>query len=118
MLSNMDGLGPASKYSVRLWDPYRIFKNGREVQPLHCMVGDVGKFRSDGGFDVKFNIFLSKEENVRMKYAPPPTFEPLAVVGDYEEVKLFKNKVYSSSCIEWDKDETRYVSHLLHVILA
>lgn len=39
------------------------------------MIGDVGYFNDEGGFHSLFNIFLTKEENEKHGYKPPPNFE-------------------------------------------
>ncbi|PPQ90256.1 hypothetical protein CVT25_013081 [Psilocybe cyanescens] len=73
-------------YTIPLWDPYPNMNLDPKLQHKHCSLGDVGIFRNDGGFDVLFNVFLSKEENLGMQYRPPPSFAPL----DFEAMNAFR----------------------------
>lgn len=65
------------KYAITLWHPFNsnIGRNN-QMQEKHCILGDVGRFNSKGGFDVMFNIFMTMEENRKMNYFPPITFTP------------------------------------------
>lgn len=67
---------------ICLWHPFTNIDLDEQMQENHCILGDVGRFNSRGGFDVMFNIAMTMEENRKMNYHPPRTFKPIEVLPD------------------------------------
>lgn len=70
-----------SENAIRFWDPYPNQNLTQHQQEHHCALGDVGMFTPAGSFLVLFNVFLSREDNLKLQYQPPPSFEPMALNG-------------------------------------
>jgi len=63
---------------IALWEPLGSINSRlpRQLQQANICLGDIGHFNSSGGFETKFNILLSKEENVLLGHCPPVNFVP------------------------------------------
>jgi len=64
---------------IALWEPLSSINSRlpRQLQQANICLGDIGHFNAFGGFDTKFNIFLSKEENDLLAHRPATDFVPL-----------------------------------------
>lgn len=119
MFSNLSGLDLASAHTIRLWDPYPNLGIENELRGKDCLIGAVGKFNKDGRFDVRFNILMSKEENIRMNYDPPPDFEPFPVTGSYDRIKPVSSDVlYISEDIRREGTENGYWHSFFYPFMA
>lgn len=70
MLNNLWG----SEAIVSLWNQSPRTNVKAPHLRFSGLVGDVGRFHSDGHFDVLFNIFHTFEENQMRNCRPPPGF--------------------------------------------
>lgn len=68
---------PIHRNAICLWSPDTNQNVAQDLQEKHCTLGDVGMFDSSSNFEVFFNIFMSREENIQMNYRPPENFSPL-----------------------------------------
>lgn len=67
----------SSFYTICLWAPFPNKNLPQHLQEKYCTLGDVGVFDEYGGFEVFFNIYMTREENLQMHYHPPEGFCPL-----------------------------------------
>ena len=72
MVSNLWG----SPTIIPIWNQSPIAEVKFPHLRYNGLVGDVGRFHSDGHFEAHFNIFLDIEENRKRKCSTPPNFEP------------------------------------------
>jgi len=63
---------------IALWEPRASINSrlSRQFQQANICLGDIGHFNSSGGFETKFNILLSKEDNGVLGHCPPVNFVP------------------------------------------
>ncbi|KAJ3510781.1 hypothetical protein NLJ89_g4479 [Agrocybe chaxingu] len=71
-----------SKRSIALWTPSPGVNHDPRITKKNIAIGDVGIFTVQGGFEVFFNIFMTKEDNQEYGYHPPPDFTPCAMVAN------------------------------------
>ena len=65
---------------IALWEPLAPINSRlpRQLQQANICLGDIGYFNASGGFETKFNIFLSKEDNEMLGHCPAVDFVPMA----------------------------------------
>ncbi|KAF9543633.1 hypothetical protein CPC08DRAFT_770202 [Agrocybe pediades] len=70
-------------YAIPLWktSPGLISKSDRQKQMNRVtMIGHVGNFNRQGGFEILFNIFKTEQENRENGFYPPANFVPYVPV--------------------------------------
>ncbi|KDR69295.1 hypothetical protein GALMADRAFT_927190 [Galerina marginata CBS 339.88] len=85
-------LSKGSFIPIPLWDPSpNLSSLSPESRRRHLSLGDVGIFTSNGRFEVLFNVFMTKRDNVQiMKYDPPDSFVAFKreLIPDEHEITL------------------------------
>ncbi|CAA7271110.1 unnamed protein product [Cyclocybe aegerita] len=96
----MKSLPRLEKDVIPLWSASPSGRTCREI-----VIGDVGVFNKQGGFETKFNIFKTLQENIDEGLDPPPDFSAYgpapcqveSIIKDWNDASGMTSKVSISS---------------------